>query len=133
MSFPIASVDVRTVVGLAFLITVIVEVIKRKWLEESRALAAIAVGVGFLFGLAAMLVNVGFRPTPEDWFTAVTTSVFAIAIAVLGYDVVVGLAGLAGYGPKSNPARLDGAIQQIGAELGPRVQAYVERQKSRTS
>ena len=110
--FPITAGAVYSVLGLAFVLVVLVQVVKL-FVEEQRVLNLVAIGAGVLISVLAMLVMTGFRPGAEECFTAAMVALFAIAIATLGYETVTNLAGLVGYGPRSDAALLAKAKARV--------------------
>ena len=112
IEFPISSGALRSVFGLAFLIAVIVQVAKL-FVTETRVLNLVAVAAGLLFGIGAALVNTGLQPTGEDVFSAVVVAVFAVGLATLGYESIANIAGLVGFGPKSDTSRIAEARERV--------------------
>ena len=105
IEFPITAAAAWSVVGLAFVIAVLVQIVKL-FVEEKRTLNLVAIGAGLLIAALAILVMTEFRPTAQQWFSTGMIALFAIAIATLGYETVTNVAGLVGYGPKSNAAQV---------------------------
>lgn len=114
IEFPVSSSDLLGVTALAFFVAVAVQVVKGiKQFAEERAYNAIALGVAVVVALAAALVSSAFRPDAETLFRAVIAAVFAAALATLGYELVFNLAGLVGYGPRSDKAKAAKAAMLI--------------------
>lgn len=105
IEFPISSGALRTVFGLAFLVAVIVQIAKL-FISETRALNLVAVAAGLIIGLAAVFVNTMGHPAGEDVFQGVTVGILAVGLATLGYEGILNIAGLVGFGPKSDASRL---------------------------
>jgi len=94
------------VVALAFFVAVAIQVVKGiKQFKDERTYNAIALGLAVVVALAAALVSAGFKPDAEMLFQAVIAAVFAAALATFGYETIVNLAGLVGYGPRSDKAK----------------------------
>lgn len=106
IEFPVSSSDLLGVVALAFFVAVAVQVVKGiKTFSDERAYNAIALGLAVAVALAAAFVSAQFRPDAETLFRAVIAAVFAAALATFGYETIVNLAGLVGYGPRSDKAK----------------------------
>ena len=110
--FPITAGAVFSVLGLAFVLAVLVQIVKL-FVEDKRILNLVAIGAGVLIATIAMLVMTAFRPTAEECFTAGMIALFGIAIATLGYETFTNLAGLVGYGPRSDTAILAKARERV--------------------
>jgi len=106
IEFPKASKEMLVVAGLAFFIAVAMQVVKGiKQFKEERAYNIITLGLSEVTALAAAFVSSAFRPDAETLFQAVIGAVYAAALATFGYEVVINLAGLVGYGPRSDKAK----------------------------
>ncbi len=99
IEFPVSSSDLLGVVALAFFVAVAIQVVKGiKQFKDERTYNAIALGLAVVVALAAALVSAGFKPDAETIFRA-------SALATFGYETIVNLAGLVGYGPRSDKAK----------------------------
>lgn len=117
IEFPISSGALRSVFGLAFLIAVIVQIAKL-FITETRVLNLVAVAAGLIIGLVAVFVNTMGQPTGEDVFQGVTAGILAVGLATLGYEGILNIAGLVGFGPKSDASRLaEAKLRVLQADL----------------
>lgn len=117
IDFPITAEAVYSVLGLAFVIAVLVQIVKL-FVDDKRGLNLVAISAGLLLATIAMLVMTDFHPTPSDGLTAFLIALFAVAIATLGYETVVNVAGMVGYGPKSDKARVSAARELLNRKAG---------------
>ena len=116
IDFPITAEAVYSVFGLAFALAVLVQIVKL-FVEDKRTLNLVAIGAGVLIAALAMLVMTDFKPTGQQCFSAGMIALFAIAIATLGYETVTNIAGLVGYGPKSDKARVSAARELLNRNM----------------
>lgn len=107
IEFPVTPEALLAVGGLAFLVAVVVQLAKAiKACKEERSYNIIAIVTAQVVAIAAALVNTEFHPSPELVFQAAVVALFAAALATLGYELVFNLAGMVGYGPRSDKAKV---------------------------
>jgi len=126
IEFPVTSEALRSVFGLAFLIAVIVQIAKL-FITETRVLNLVAVAAGLLIGLVAVFVNTMGHPTGEDVFQGVMVGILAVGLATLGYEGILNIAGLVGFGPKSDTSRLaEAKLRVLQADLKDARDSWLE-------
>lgn len=110
--WPVDSASLREVTGVAFLAAVIVQVVKL-FGPDKRLLNIVAIAGALGFSFLATLVEYKFHPYPEHLFVALTTGIFAAALATLGSEVLQNIRGFLGYGGRSDTGQLESAQQVL--------------------
>jgi len=103
MSFTLTPESILTVAGATVLISLLTQIFK-SFLGDKKWTTLLAIGIGLAIMLFATLAAAGWDWRAGQWLQSLLTFLYAVAVAVLGYETVSNTLGILGLGDRSAEA-----------------------------